>query len=91
MEYFEIMDTNITEVEEWLDFEADLAESDPWAEWSAWGFAPFFGNMLKKLRKVGKMGIFQTQFLGGSKMGILGVFRNFLSRPPTDAAAGFSL
>jgi hypothetical protein len=32
MEYFEIMDTNITEVEEWLDFEADLAESDPWAE-----------------------------------------------------------
>jgi len=47
--------------------------------------------MLKKLRKVGKMGIFQTQFLGGSKMGILGVFRNFLSRPPTDAAAGFSL
>lgn len=32
MEYFEIMDTNMCEVLEWLDFEADLAESDPWAE-----------------------------------------------------------
>ena len=25
MEYFEIMDTNLTEVQEWLDFEADMA------------------------------------------------------------------
>jgi hypothetical protein len=32
MEYFEIMDTNLCEVQEWLDFEADLAEGDPWAE-----------------------------------------------------------
>ena len=30
MEYFEMMDTAITEVNEWLDFEADLAESYPW-------------------------------------------------------------
>jgi len=32
MEYFEMMDTDMCEVREWLDFEADLAESDPWAE-----------------------------------------------------------
>ena len=25
MEYFEIMDTNLTELAEWLDFEADMA------------------------------------------------------------------
>ena len=25
MEYFEIMDTNLTEVQEWFDFEADMA------------------------------------------------------------------
>lgn len=25
MEYFEIMDTNLTELQEWLDFEADMA------------------------------------------------------------------
>ena len=31
MEFFEIMDTCMTEVQEWLDFEADLAEGDPWA------------------------------------------------------------
>lgn len=31
MERFEIMDTYLTEVQEWLDFEADLAEGDPWA------------------------------------------------------------
>ena len=31
MEMFEIMDTYMTEVREWLDFEADLAEGDPWA------------------------------------------------------------
>ena len=31
MEMFEIMDTYMTEVQEWLDFEADLAEGDPWA------------------------------------------------------------
>ena len=30
MEMFEIMDTYMTEVREWLDFEADLAEGDPW-------------------------------------------------------------
>lgn len=31
MEIFEIMDTYMTEVQEWLDFEADLAEGNPWA------------------------------------------------------------
>lgn len=31
MELFEMMDTYMTEVQEWLDFEADLAEGDPWA------------------------------------------------------------
>lgn len=31
MEYFEIMDTNFTELQEWLDFEADLATGNPWA------------------------------------------------------------
>ena len=31
MERFETMDTYMTEVQEWLDFEADLAEGDPWA------------------------------------------------------------
>lgn len=31
MELFEIMDTYMTEVQEWLDFEADLAEGNPWA------------------------------------------------------------
>lgn len=30
MEYFEMMDTAMCEVQEWLDFEADLAESNPW-------------------------------------------------------------
>ena len=30
MELFEIMDTYMTEVQEWLDFEADLAEGNPW-------------------------------------------------------------
>ena len=29
MEYFEIMDTNLTELAEWLDFEADMA-TDPY-------------------------------------------------------------
>ena len=29
MEYFEIMDTNLTELQEWLDFEADMA-TDPY-------------------------------------------------------------
>ncbi len=32
MEYFEMMDTFMREVEEWADFEADLAESNPWDE-----------------------------------------------------------
>ncbi len=32
MEYFEIMDTNMAQIQEWLDFEADLAASNPWAE-----------------------------------------------------------
>ncbi len=32
MEYFEIMGDAMDEIAEWLDFEADLAESDPWAE-----------------------------------------------------------
>lgn len=31
MEIFEMMDTYMTEVQEWLDFEADLAEGNPWA------------------------------------------------------------
>lgn len=31
MEFFEMMDTYMTEVQEWLDFEADLAEGNPWA------------------------------------------------------------
>lgn len=31
MELFEMMDTYMTEVQEWLDFEADLAEGNPWA------------------------------------------------------------
>lgn len=30
MEYFEMMDTFMCEVREWADFEADLAESNPW-------------------------------------------------------------
>lgn len=30
MEYFETMDTFMCEVQEWADFEADLAESNPW-------------------------------------------------------------
>lgn len=30
MEIFEMMDTYMTEVQEWLDFEADLAEGNPW-------------------------------------------------------------
>ena len=30
MELFEMMDTYMTEVQEWLDFEADLAEGNPW-------------------------------------------------------------
>ena len=30
IEFFEMMDTAITEINEWLDFEADLAESYPW-------------------------------------------------------------
>lgn len=29
MEWFEIMDTNITEVQEWLDYEEDT-KSNPW-------------------------------------------------------------
>lgn len=29
MEYFEIMDTNLTELQEWLDFEEDM-KSNPW-------------------------------------------------------------
>ena len=29
MEYFEIMDTNFTDLAEWLDFEEDL-KSNPW-------------------------------------------------------------
>ena len=29
MEYFEIMDTNLTELAEWLDFEEDM-KSNPW-------------------------------------------------------------
>ena len=32
IEYFEIMGDAMDEVAEWLDFEADLAESNPWAE-----------------------------------------------------------
>ena len=32
MEYFEIMDTYMTEVQEYLDFEADLDSGNPWAE-----------------------------------------------------------
>lgn len=31
MEYFEMMGDAMDEVQEWLDFEADLAESNPWA------------------------------------------------------------
>lgn len=31
MEIFEMMDTYMTEVQEWLDFEANLAEGNPWA------------------------------------------------------------
>lgn len=30
MEIFEMMDTYMTEVREWEDFEADLAEGNPW-------------------------------------------------------------
>ena len=30
MEYFEMMDTFMCEVQELADFEADLAESNPW-------------------------------------------------------------
>ena len=29
-EYFEIMGDAMDEVREWMDFEADLAEGDPW-------------------------------------------------------------
>lgn len=32
MEHFEWMDTLLTELTEWEEFEADLAEGDPWAE-----------------------------------------------------------
>lgn len=32
MERFEWMDTMLTELADWEAFEADLAESDPWAE-----------------------------------------------------------
>ena len=32
MEQFEIMADAMEEVQEWLDFEADLASGDPWAE-----------------------------------------------------------
>jgi hypothetical protein len=30
IEFFEMMDTALTEVNEWLDFEADLEEAYPW-------------------------------------------------------------
>ena len=30
IEFFEMMDIALTEVNEWLDFEADLAEAYPW-------------------------------------------------------------
>ena len=30
IEFFEMMDTAMTEVAEWMDFEADLEESYPW-------------------------------------------------------------
>lgn len=30
MEFFEMMDTVMTEVTEWMDFEADLEETYPW-------------------------------------------------------------
>ena len=30
IEFFEMMDTCMTEVSEWMDFEADLEESYPW-------------------------------------------------------------
>ena len=30
IEFFEMMDTAITETNEWLDFEADLVEAYPW-------------------------------------------------------------
>lgn len=33
MEYFEIMDTNFTEVREWDEFQADLAEALETGEW----------------------------------------------------------
>lgn len=29
IEYFEVMDTNLTELAEWLDFEEDI-KSNPW-------------------------------------------------------------
>lgn len=32
MEHFEWMDTLLTEIAEWDEFEADLMENDPWAE-----------------------------------------------------------
>ena len=32
IEYFEIMGDILEEVQEWLDFEADLEAGDPWAE-----------------------------------------------------------
>jgi hypothetical protein len=35
MEYFEIMDTNFTEVREWDEFQADLAEALETGEWPA--------------------------------------------------------
>ena len=30
IEFFEIMDTYMTEFSEWMDFEADLEEAYPW-------------------------------------------------------------
>ena len=30
IEFFEMMDTYMTEVSEWMDFEADLEEAYPW-------------------------------------------------------------
>lgn len=30
MEYFEVMEQNLEDLREWEDFEADLAEDNPW-------------------------------------------------------------
>lgn len=30
MEYFEVMERNLEDLQEWEDFEADLAENNPW-------------------------------------------------------------